>query len=514
MKTRILLFVTAISFSILSCGKNENAEKKTNFIVILADDLGYGDIGAYRDLYEGGDEKSIAHLFTPNLDDLANEGILCTRAYTGSWCAPSRQMLLSGCWVNRQNVYDESFPWMGRRLRDLGYTTGMYGKSHGADAIARTTHYLGEELTEFDQGLFFRGGERGYHLMKNETLPGHINSGSLNFTAEGNEYITDVFTNAAIDFIQNNADNPFLLYLAYTAPHSPLEGKPDDLKTLFPDVFKKYSDSIIRSSVRPSEVSGYDWNKYNYAAMVYSIDRGVGKIMKALKKENLDKNTMIIFTSDNGAQWGSNYPLTGHKWDIYEGGIRVPFIVWSHKINKENGENIYDGLVSAADINPTICSLAGDSGSDDLDGINIMPLLTGKDSVDKTNMFFYREALMHHQVSNAEHLYPGNKDRILLESFIIDDQKYLKFGGMTQDNIYEKTFKLPDVTGTPDPQKKLAESVMFNIPDSQTGMTQAEHKELLDKRRIFLERNIDEFTKRWSGHYASEQLMGGEHSER
>ena len=125
-----------------------------------------------------------------------------------------------------------------------------------------------------------------------------------------------------------------MLFVSYTAPHSPLEGKPEDLKELFPDVFDKYSDSLLRSSVRPSEISGYDWNKYNYAAMIYALDRGVGKIMKTLKNEKVDKNTMIIFTSDNGSQWGSNYPLTGHKWDVYEGGIRVPFIVWSDKIKK------------------------------------------------------------------------------------------------------------------------------------------------------------------------------------
>ena len=393
----LLLFTVAVQ-----------AQQKPNFIVILVDDLGFGDIGAYRNLYRGGDDKSIAHLHTPELDDLAHEGIICTRAYTASWCAPSRQMVLSGCWINRKSAIDQEFPWIGRRLRQEGYTTAMFGKSHGEYDITRNTRYLDEEQTEFDQGLFFRGGMRGYYLKKGELLPGHIFEEDASYRAKGNEYITDVFTEGATNFIKRNSDKPFFLYLAYTAPHTPLHAKPEDLKNLFPEVFEPLADSTIRAGTIPPGTTAANWRKYQYAAMVYSIDRGLGQIRQALNESGVADNTVIVFTSDNGSSHGSNYPLTGHKWDVYEGGIRVPFIVWSDEIsNSRNKGSVYDGLVSTADVAPTLMALTGKSEPESFDGKNIMSYITGSESPPpETQIFYYREPLGFNQVTGAESLYP------------------------------------------------------------------------------------------------------------
>ena len=263
------------------------AQEKPNFIVILVDDMGFGDMGAYRELFQGGDDKSIAHFHTPELDDLAHDGIICTRAYTGSWCAPSRQMLLSGCWVNRRGVCDRDCPWIGRRLRQEGYATGMYGKSHGDHAILRNTRYAEDVQREFDEGLFFRGGMRQFYMKKGELLPGHILDKDASFRAEGNEYITDLFTDGASDFIKRNSGNPFFLYLAYTAPHVPLQAKPEDLKKLFPEVFESLADSTIRAAKPPPGISAADWRKYHYAAMIYSVDRGLTSIRQTLNELNM-----------------------------------------------------------------------------------------------------------------------------------------------------------------------------------------------------------------------------------
>jgi len=479
------------------------AQQKPNFIVILVDDLGFGDIGAYRDLYQGGDDKSIAHLHTPELDELAHEGIMCTRAYTASWCAPSRQMLLSGCWINRRSAIDQEFPWIGRRLRHEGYTTGMYGKSHGEYAISRNTRYTDNELTEFDQGLFFRGGMRDFYMQTGDVLPGHVFEEDASFRAKGNEYITDLFTEGATEFIRRNSDRPFFLYLAYTAPHQPIQAKPEDLKKLFPEVFEPIADSSIRAAKIPPGMTRADWIKYSYAAMVYSVDRGLGQIRQALNEEGITDNTVIIFTSDNGAIIGSNYPFTGHKWDVYEGGIRVPFIVWSQGIsNSDRKGSVYDGLVSAADIAPTLLALAAKNDLEGFDGNNILPYITGSESPPpESQIFYYREPLGIHQVTAAKSLYPEwyKGMHIMLEAFIRGEKKYLRFMGLDNNKNYERGMALPTVRDVTDPDKKLAEDILGIASGDLTILSDEESAGLQKNRDDFLKKNETDFTYRWSG---------------
>lgn len=368
--------------------------EKPNIIFIFADDMGIADIGAYRELYAGepadhpnptdpgydGDlELQLAHQFTPNLDRLAHEGIRCTRAYSGAWCAPSRQVLLSGQWSSRRHAYDH--PWIGAQLRSAGYVTGFFGKSHGAKATQKVFGNTNPRTAEFDDGLFFNAGARGFYMEAGETLPGRVGLKPFKFEAEADDYITDVFTDQAVQFIERHADQPFLLYLPYTAPHEPLHGKPEDLKKMFPGVFGSRSDASITAEVAGNKFRRVsdELKAYHYAAMVYNMDLGIGRILQTLERLDLDDNTLIIFATDNGAQWGTNYPLSGHKTETREGGIRVPFIVWSADIAASSASgSVYDGLVSLADVAPTLRSLAGmTERSYPTDGANMLPYWMG-----------------------------------------------------------------------------------------------------------------------------------------
>jgi len=210
-------------------------KEKPNIILFLADDMGVTDMGAFHELYPGAPEAQLAHRYTPTLDRLAKEGIGCTRAYSAAWCAPSRQMLLSGQWVNRRNAYDH--PWIGSQLRQEGYVTCLVGKSHGSRRIAKAYRNMDPETAELDDGFFFNGGCRRSYLKKGETFPGRRGLVPFTFTAKGGEYLTDVYTDHAVEFIENHADRPFMLHLPYNAPHGPLDGKPEDLRKLFPEVF-------------------------------------------------------------------------------------------------------------------------------------------------------------------------------------------------------------------------------------------------------------------------------------
>ncbi|MGB0258224.1 MAG: sulfatase-like hydrolase/transferase, partial [Coraliomargarita sp.] len=338
----------AVAVSSIHAGQ---AKAPKNFIVILADDMGYGDVGCYRELFQGGDDLSVAHQFTPNLDKLGSEGIRFMQAYTTSWCAPARQNLLSGRWCNRADSFQH--PWIGKQLRDLGYTTCFVGKSHGDNASAKVLN-PDPATAEYNDGLFFVGGMRKFYLRKGERFPSRIDFQQEPFVAKGGEYLTDTFTEFSVDFIKRSAaaEKPFFLYLAYNAPHSPLDGKLEDLQTMFPGEFDGIDEADWRELMHSSgsrdfklskskrknaktklsadhstayqrmSVLGLEkFRKYNFAALVYGMDRGIGKIMQTLKEAGVEEDTMVIFTCDNGSISGSNYPLTGDKSSHFEGGV-------------------------------------------------------------------------------------------------------------------------------------------------------------------------------------------------
>ena len=425
------MFGRILSAVLLSCATANAMDLKApkNFVVIFADDFGFGDLGCYNELFQGDDEYSLADEFTPNLDQLGREGIRFMQTYAASWCAPSRTTLLSGRWCNRADVVKR--PWIGKQLRDRGYTTCFVGKSHGTISKGMD---MDPSTGGFNDAFLFNNGMRKFYMSKGETLPRRVGFKSDPFVAEGGEYITDLFTDFGADFITRSvkADKPFFLYLAYTAPHTPLDGKLEDLQEMYPGEFdgiekedwielinaKKSRDfepmspeehkRCKQTGVRPSApgwsketslaytkakaMGKKKFNDRNFAALTFGMDRGIGKIMETLKDAGVDEDTMVIFTSDNGSISGSNYPLQNFKSSHFEGGIRVPMIFWSKPIaGSEASGRIVDEITPTVCIAPTLVGIVDDRDKPDFpfDGINLWPHLAQNSPVPDDQVYFF-----------------------------------------------------------------------------------------------------------------------------
>ncbi len=338
-----------------------------NIVFILADDLGWKDLGCYGNTFNE----------TPNLDSLAQYGIRFTQAYAACpVSSPTRASIMTGKYPARLQLTnfikgdrtDEKSPilpatWkpylearettLPELLKQKGYTSGLVGKWHlgGHDTIA-----------PWGQGFDYSWmiGKNGLDYYNYSIYTGSYQN---EITDQGAEYLTDKLTDYGVDFIQQNSKKPFFLYLAYSAPHVYIVPRADKLR--------KYLAKYGKSDEKH--------NPY-YAAMLESLDDGVGRILQTLKQNGLLENTLIIFTSDNGGlgidEAGptptNNAPLRKWKGHIYEGGIRVPAIVsWAGKI-KEGV--VSDFVFSSIDYLPTFCELAGISKfPENIDGKSILP---------------------------------------------------------------------------------------------------------------------------------------------
>ncbi|MBR9999152.1 MAG: sulfatase-like hydrolase/transferase [Cyclobacteriaceae bacterium] len=345
-----------------------------NVLLILADDLGYGDLGCY-----GGQD-----IPTPHIDRLASEGIRFTDAHvTCSVCGPSRVSLLSGIYQQRLGCYwnpdlwdtngwqlPDSLEILPEVLRSAGYVTGHIGKWNVAPD---SRPYVDEA---FDV-MMWKG---AYYPDEDGTYPG-VDRPNFRIEPHGwgpprpeAEYLTDRLTRHAINFIEQHQEDPFFLYLAYNAPHTPLQA---DIK--YQEIFKDLGDE-------PNRI---------YAGMVTSMDENVGRILVRLTELGLDQNTLVIFASDNGPARGGSYipgwpegwpetllgsagPLRGHKGQPYEGGHREPFIIRWPAVLDEGG--VYSELSSILDLFPTICEAAGvqHNRQNTYDGVNLLPHLSGE----------------------------------------------------------------------------------------------------------------------------------------
>ena len=366
--------------------------KKPNIIVILADDLGYGDTAVYG-------SKIVK---TPNIDALAADGVRFTQGYvTHPVCAPSRAAILTG-------RYQQRFGWefnpvgrdrnggvslreafIGQIMKSAGYRTAMIGKWHLGEAagyqpldrgfdeyfgtLQGATAYI-THMEPGDETYNPPGSEGSFRATERDPLPPtatddermayvreHAPIRRGRDVVEVKGYLTDAFTDDAVRFIGENKNRPFFLYLAYNAAHTPLQAS------------KKYMD-LYRDVP--------DRGKRVYAAMVSALDDGVGAVRAKLKAEGLEKNTLIIFLSDNGCAGYiqgacSNAPLSGFKGTHLEGGVRIPYIVaWPGQIK---GGQVDARMVSSLDIVPTAASLAGARLPHGTDGVNLMPFLAGGD---------------------------------------------------------------------------------------------------------------------------------------
>ncbi|MDG1874033.1 MAG: sulfatase [Mariniblastus sp.] len=352
--TLVLLVVTGIYHV-----PPARADEKPNILLILADDLGYQDLG-----FQGSPE-----IKSPNLDQLAENGIRFTDGHvTASVCSPSRAGLMTGRYQQRfgheANVpptphgMDLDETTLAQRLQQAGYRTGIVGKWHLGNL---DTQYPTARGFDYFYGL--REGSRSYfYKPEKDDKPGNFHGIEENGKqVKFDGYLTDVLGDKAIEFIKRKSEKPFFLYLSFTAPHGPMHGTEEDIARF----------SQIQNKKRRT-----------YAAMVWAMDRAIGKVLKELEEQGIADNTMIWFLSDNGGATGNasvNLPLAGHKGIKFEGGIRVPFIMhWKKKF--PSGHQTFTPMVSALDILPTCVAAAGvelkAESTRPIDGVDLLPFLS------------------------------------------------------------------------------------------------------------------------------------------
>uniref|UniRef100_UPI0032176579 sulfatase-like hydrolase/transferase n=1 Tax=uncultured Draconibacterium sp. TaxID=1573823 RepID=UPI0032176579 len=339
---------------------------KPNFIIILADDLGYADLSL----------NGSTQIPTPNIDKLAEGGIKFTNGYvSGPVCSPSRAGLLTGRnqvhFGHDNNLsavqpgFDEEYNGLpltettiAARLKKLGYVTGLIGKWHLGEA-----HKFHPLQRGFDEMWGYTGGGHDYFTSE-PNGKGYKCPIECNYkTPQTITYITDDKGDECVDFIKRHKNEPFFLFASFNAPHAPMQATETDL-----ELFKHIKNEKRRK----------------YCAMVYRLDVNVGRIMKALKTNDLSQNTMIVFLSDNGGPCDSNAsinaPFNGQKGILLEGGIHVPFIMnWPAQLPA--GET-YEHPVLSLDLAATFFELAGGEVTEEVkfDGVNLMPYLSGENS--------------------------------------------------------------------------------------------------------------------------------------
>lgn len=394
-------------------------ERSPNIVVIVADDLGFNDISLHGGVGGGA-------VRTPNIDALALEGVSIDSAYAANaTCSPSRAAMMSGRYPTRFGFEFTSAPVAFSRylshsdpnalrqpifheervrdvppletlgmpaseitiaevLRDRGYHTMHIGKWHLGESPD-----LRPEAQGFDESLGFMAGA-GMFLPANDpnvvnaelpfdpidrflwaNLPYAVQwNGGRRFRPEG--YVTDYFADQAVAAIEANRNRPFFLYLAFNAPHTPLQATREDYEAL----------SVIE-----------DHTERVYGAMILALDRGVGRVMQALREQGLDENTLVIFTSDNGAAWyvglpDLNRPFRGWKATFFEGGVRAPFFArWPGHLPA--GQRIA-GPATHMDIFATAAAAGGAPVTHRIDGVNLLPFMRGEAGGAPHDVLFWR----------------------------------------------------------------------------------------------------------------------------
>lgn len=392
-KSIMVLILSFIGFCAIQ------AQEKPNFIVIVADDLGYADVGF----------TGCKDIQTPNIDRLANNGVVFNNAYvTHPYCGPSRAALITGRYQARfgmeinltfspfdmQNGLPVSEKTFADRLKPAGYHTGVIGKWHLGAAYPFHPNNRG-----FDYFYgFLAGGHSYFPESVDTTWPLYTKKGTADYsanegcywplvrnnnTAEFNEYLTTALSRDAAKFVTESKD-PFCLYLAYNAPHSPLEA-PKELIAKYAHI--KHKERRV------------------YAAMIDAMDQGIGMVVDALEKSGKLDNTVIFFLSDNGGivnhsrpeneprldhnDWGDNFPFRGGKGSLLEGGHHVPFFVHWPKGLKSGIK--YDLPISSLDIAATMVALGnGDTNGEKLEGVNLVPFVQGKSKAVPHEALFWR----------------------------------------------------------------------------------------------------------------------------
>jgi arylsulfatase A-like enzyme len=378
----LTLFTSNIALADVASSK-KSAVKQPNIVLLFSDDAGYADFGFHGSKI----------MKTPHLDKLAKEGVRFEQAYvTDPTCGPSRAGLITGKYQQRFGFEENNVPGymsensaadgsdmgipveektMADYLKNLGYTSGFYGKWHvgGADKF----HPLNRGFDEF---YGFRGGARSYFAYsKAPASKLDLNERNFGNFEEPQDYYTDVLAQETVEFIENSVkkDKPFFAFVSFNAVHTPMDARPEDLAK-FPNLQGKLK---------------------TLAAMTLALDRASGKIMDKLAELGIDDNTIVIFTNDNGGpsdkNASSNAPFSGTKSNHLEGGLRVPFLMkWPNNIQPNSS---FSAPVSLFDLLPTFYAAGGGMTKDlqDIDGVNLMPYIQNTKTSRPHDVLFWKK---------------------------------------------------------------------------------------------------------------------------
>ena len=424
---RYIFFLLLAALSCTSQSK-KTTNKAPNIIYILADDLGYGDLGCYG-------QKTIR---TPNLDKLAADGILFTDHYAGSSvCAPSRAALMLGQHTGHNRVrgnYENGPLGFGAclELRDEDVTIAEVLKKQG---------YKNAVIGKWGMGMNGTTGEpnkQGFDYSYGFLNQGHAHFQFPSFLFRNGERIeipenrgfadklfsNDLFTNEALGFIDKSKDKPFFMYLAYTTPHAEMLVPEGNIFNFYKGIVdeKPYVKPGLPDTTDNNK-GAYRSQKYPataYAAQITHLDSCVGVLVQKLKESGLEDNTIIMFSSDNGSHsegganpkyFNSSGALRGKKRDLYDGGIRVPFIAkWPGKIKAGSVSN---HISAFWDIFPTLSEISGGSFDHQTDGVSFLPTLTGNTSAQKKHDYLYWE--FHENPTTNQAVRKGNWKAVRLD---------------------------------------------------------------------------------------------------
>lgn len=360
------LLICLLFFLYACAPQQQRKNRPPNFIIIFTDDQGYNDLGCYGS----------PNIKTPNIDQMAAEGMRFTNFYAQTVCGPSRAALMTGCYPMRNARNDKgevphpklslSEITIAEVLKEVGYTTGMVGKW---DLAGHNPEKFNPDLLPQDQGFDYSfltpgSNDARVHLIKNKEVV-ELNADMSTLTKR--------YTDEALGFIEENTEEPFFLYLAHTMPHT---------KLAVSDDFKGKSERGL------------------YGDVIAEIDHNVGRIFDLLKEKKLDQNTYVIFTSDNGPWWikkehgGSALPLRGAKTSAWEGGLRVPCIMWAP--GKVPPGTSSEQVAATIDLLPTIAKIAGASPPTDrvIDGLDISEIIHGQNrNLDRPYFYYQHQEL-------------------------------------------------------------------------------------------------------------------------
>jgi len=375
--------IVLLAALILGASSQAHAQRPPNVVLVMMDDLGYGDLGSY----------GASDVRTPNIDRLAREGVRLTDAYAnGPVCTPTRAGLISGRYAQRAGLEwfltiapadrERGLPASGESLPALlkatGYSTGLVGKWH-----LGWKPEFGPNAHGFDEFYGFLSGAHSYYTDRAEIArvgPGEPDLFENTTPVAATGYLTDEITRRAISFIARHADGPFFLEVAYNAVHWPFEPPdrpPTDAERRAGRPLRQMPDDSVTAT------------RQDYVRMLERADRGVGEILAALHQRGLTNNTLVVFTNDNGGEWLSrNAPLFHRKGTLWEGGIRVPLILrWPGQLPPGQ---VSRQVAITMDITASILAATGARlpASYRPDGIDILPVLRGKAPLIERRLFW------------------------------------------------------------------------------------------------------------------------------